>query len=113
MRKSGPQNAEEIRTLAKTLVWLNQGGSGDRGEINLNGPQEREVWQRLSAEDEGCKTEVCVSRMGGACPFYRTHLAAQSAHILVERAGPLADVVTGNRVLPEYNYLIVDEAHHL
>ena len=114
MRKTGPQNAEEVRILAKTLVWLNQGGSGDRGEINLNGPQEREVWQRLSAEDEGCKTEVCVSRTGGACPFYRTHLAAQSAHILVvNHALLLADVVTGNRVLPEYNYLIVDEAHHL
>ncbi|HNR01863.1 MAG TPA: helicase C-terminal domain-containing protein [Anaerolineaceae bacterium] len=114
MRKVGPQNAEEVRILAKTLVWLNAGGSGDRGEINLNGPQEREVWQRLSAEDEGCKTEVCVSRMGGACPFYRTHQDAQSSHILVvNHALLLADVVTGNRVLPEYNYLIVDEAHHL
>ncbi len=114
MRKTGPQTAEEVRILAKTLVWLNQGGSGDRGEINLNGPQEREVWQRLSAEDEGCKTEVCVSRMGGVCPFYRTHMAAQSSHILVvNHALLLADVVTGNRVLPEYNYLIVDEAHHL
>ncbi len=114
MRKTGPQNAEEVRILAKTLVWLNQGGSGDRGEINLNGPMEREVWQRLSAEDEGCKTEVCISRMGGACPFYRTHMAAQSSHILVvNHALLLADVVTGNRVLPEYNYLIVDEAHHL
>jgi DNA polymerase-3 subunit epsilon/ATP-dependent DNA helicase DinG len=25
----------------------------------------------------------------------------------------LADVATGNRVLPEYNYVIIDEAHHL
>ena len=114
MRKTGPQTAEELRIIAKTLVWLHQGGSGDRGEINLNGPFEREVWQRLSAEDEGCKTEVCVSRMGGACPFYRMRMAAQSSHILVvNHALLLADVVTGNRVLPEYNYLIVDEAHHL
>ena len=114
MRKNGPDTAEELRVLAKTLVWLQQGGSGDRGEINLNGPAEREVWQRLSAEDEGCRTDVCVSRMGGACPFYRTHMAAQSSHILVvNHALLLADVVTGNRVLPEYDYLIVDEAHHL
>ena len=114
MRKTGPENADELRVLAKTLVWLQQGGSGDRGEINLNGPAEREVWQRLSAEDEGCRTEVCVSRMGGACPFYRAHIAAQSSHILVvNHALLLADVMTGNRVLPEYKYLIVDEAHHL
>ncbi len=114
MRKNGPESADELRVLAKTMVWLYQGGSGDRSEINLNGMSEREVWQRLSAEDEGCRAEVCVSRTGGACPFYRTHMAAQSSHILVvNHALLLADVMTGNRVLPEYNYLIVDEAHHL
>lgn len=114
MRKNGPENADELRVLAKTLVWLYQGGSGDRSEINLNGPAERDVWLRLSAEDEGCKTEVCVARTGGACPFYQTRMAAQSSHVLVvNHALLLADVVTGNKVLPEYNYLIVDEAHHL
>lgn len=114
MRKNNPETADELRVLSKTLVWLQQGGSGDRGEINLNGPAEREVWQRLSAEDEGCRNDVCISRTGGACPFYRTHMAAQSSHILVvNHALLLADVMTGNRVLPEYNYLIVDEAHHL
>jgi DNA polymerase-3 subunit epsilon/ATP-dependent DNA helicase DinG len=114
IRKTGPANVDELRVLAKIGVWLNQGGSGDRSEINLNGPGERDVWARLSAEDEGCKAEVCMSRTGGACPFYKTHMAAQSAHILVvNHALLLADVITGNRVLPEYQYLIVDEAHHL
>lgn len=114
MRKNGPESVDELRVLAKVLVWLEQGGSGDRSEINLNGPAEREVWSRLSAEDEGCKAEVCMARTGGACPFYRVRMAAQSAHILiVNHALLLADVITGSRVLPEYNYLIVDEAHHL
>ncbi len=114
LRKTGPANPDELRVLAKISVWLNLGGSGDRSEINLNGPGERDVWSRLSAEDEGCKAEVCMSRTGGACPFYKTHMAAQSAHILVvNHALLLADVITGNRVLPEYQYLIVDEAHHL
>ena len=114
LRKNGPENTDELRVLAKVLVWLQQGGSGDRGEINLNGPNEREVWSRLSADDEGCKAEVCMSRTGGICPFHKTHMAAQSAHILVvNHALLLADIITGSRVLPEYNYLIVDEAHHL
>jgi DNA polymerase-3 subunit epsilon/ATP-dependent DNA helicase DinG len=40
--------------------------------------------------------------------------AAQSAHILVVNHAPLlADVATGNQVLPEYDYLVIDEAHHL
>lgn len=114
LRQRGPESMEEMRVLAKVLVWLGQGGTGDRNEINLNGPIERDKWMRISAEDEGCKAEVCMSRTGGACPFYRVKQAAQSAHIVVvNHALLLADVATGSRVLPEYEYLIVDEAHHL
>ncbi|MCD4671959.1 MAG: DEAD/DEAH box helicase family protein [Anaerolineaceae bacterium] len=114
MRRRTPNTKEEIRVLAKVLVWLWEGGSGDRNELNLNGPLEREVWSRLSAEDEACSAENCQSRMGGNCPFYQAHQAAQSAHlIVVNHALLLADVVTGNRVLPPFNHLIVDEAHHI
>lgn len=114
LRQKGPETPEEMRVLAKVLVWLHEGGRGDRSEINLNGPAEREVWMRLSAEDEGCKAEVCVSRMGGACPFYQSRQQALSAHlIIVNHALLLSDVVSGSRVLPEYQYLIVDEGHHI
>ncbi|HSB65180.1 MAG TPA: exonuclease domain-containing protein, partial [Anaerolineales bacterium] len=113
MRRRGPDTADEIRVLAKVLVWLQTTTTGDRNEINLNGPIERDVWMRLSADDEGCTTENCLKR-GGICPFYRAKQAALAAHILVvNHALLLADVATGNRVLPEYNYLIIDEAHHL
>ncbi len=114
IRQSGPENVDQMRVLAKIFVWLLEGGSGDRTEINLHGPVERDVWERLSAEDEGCKSEICLGRMGGNCPFFLAHQAAQNAHlIIVNHALLLADAVTGNRVLPEYNYLILDEAHHL
>ncbi len=114
LRKHGPRTAEEMRVLGKILVWLYQGASGDRTDINLNGPAEREVWTRLSAEDENCTPEVCLERQGGACPFFTARQAAQNAHILiVNHALLLTDAAIGNRVLPEYDYLIVDEAHHL
>jgi len=66
LRQRGPQSVEELRILGKILVWLWEGGSGDRNEITLHGPVEREVWQRLSAEDEECKAETCLKRTGGA-----------------------------------------------
>lgn len=113
-RRRGPENADEMRVLGKVLTWLQYTTTGDRAEINLNGPVERQVWMRISAEDEGCTTENCLKRTGGACPFYRVRQAALGAHILiVNHALLLADVAMGNRVLPEYEYLIVDEAHHL
>jgi DNA polymerase-3 subunit epsilon/ATP-dependent DNA helicase DinG len=114
MRRRKPDNVHEVRVLGKVLVWLLGSRTGDRTEINLNGPIERAVWSRLSAEDEGCRLEVCVKRTGGRCPFYRAKLAAENAHLLVvNHALLLADTATGNRVLPPYDYLIVDEAHHL
>lgn len=114
LRRRGPETVDELRVLAKILVWLESTHTGDRAEINLHGPGEREVWRRLSADDEGCTSETCLKRTGGICPFYRTHQAAQSANLLIiNHALLLADVATGNRVLPEYDMLIVDEAHHL
>jgi ATP-dependent DNA helicase DinG len=114
LRQRGPANVDEMRVLAKVLVWKQTSDSGDRGEINLNGPVERDIWQRLSADDEGCTAEDCQTRTSGGCPFYRARQLAQSAHLLVvNHALLLSDVATGNRVLPEYDYLIIDEGHHM
>lgn len=114
LRRRGPETAEELRVLAKVLVWLEESQSGDRGEINLNGPGERAVWSRISAADENCGGETCVRRMGGICPFHRAYQAAESAHIVVvNHALLLADVSTGSRVLPDYQYVVIDEAHHI
>jgi DNA polymerase-3 subunit epsilon/ATP-dependent DNA helicase DinG len=113
-RQRGPEGPEEMRVLGKVMIWLLEGGSGDRTEINLNGPIERDIWSRLSAEDDACKAEVCLSRTGGCCPFFRARQAAQSAHLLiVNHALLLSDVATGSRVLPDYDYLVIDEGHHL
>ncbi|MFW5713878.1 MAG: helicase C-terminal domain-containing protein [Brevefilum sp.] len=114
MRRRKPENEHEMRVLGKVLVWLLNSRTGDRSEINLNGNVERMVWSRLSAEDEGCRLEVCVKRTGGRCPFYRAKVAAENSHLLVvNHALLLADTATGNHVLPSFDYLIVDEAHHL
>ncbi|HUI90179.1 MAG TPA: helicase C-terminal domain-containing protein [Anaerolineales bacterium] len=114
LRQYGPRNADEMRVLAKVLVWRLQNESGDRNEINLTGNPERDVWLKISAEDDACTAETCIKRTGGACPFHRAKSAAQTAHLLiVNHALLLSDVATGSKVLPEYSYLIVDEAHHL
>lgn len=114
MRHFGPRNTDEMRVLAKVMVWQLTNSSGDRSEINLTGPTEREVWNRLSAEDDACTTETCIKRTGGACPFHRAKTASQSAHVLVvNHALLLSDVATGSKVLPEYAHLIIDEGHHL
>jgi DNA polymerase-3 subunit epsilon/ATP-dependent DNA helicase DinG len=114
IRQRFPANKNEMRVLAKVLVWLLENQSGDRNELNLTGPAEREMWARMSAEDDACGGETCVKSTGGACPFYKARQAAISAHVLiVNHALLLSDIASGSHVLPAYDYLIVDEAHHL
>ena len=113
LRRRKPANLEELRTLAKILVWLEHSSSGDRGEINLR-HGEWSVWKRLSAEDEDCTTFVCATQMAGACPYYKARAKAEAAHIVItNHALLIADARIDNRVLPDYHHLVVDEAHHL
>ena len=114
LHSHGVENADELRVLSKVLVWLYEGGKGDRGEINLNGPIDREIWERLNADFEGCRPNQCPHYRDGQCPFYAAKAKALKSHvIIVNHALLLTDMAYGNDVLPEYKYLIIDEGHHL
>lgn len=112
-RRRRPTSADELRTLAKILVWLLESDSGDKGEISLRGVEEHLTWQRLSADDEGCSLNRCQSMMDGTCPFYKARKAADAANLLVvNHALLISDAAADNRVLPDFNYLILDEGHN-
>jgi DNA polymerase-3 subunit epsilon/ATP-dependent DNA helicase DinG len=114
LRRLGPRLPEEMRLLAKVLVWFHQGGTGDRSEINLGSAGEASVWAKLSADSGDCQEDACHAETGEVCPYHRARRMAEGAHVLVvNHALLLADIATGQRVLPDYRYLVVDEAHHL
>jgi predicted DnaQ family exonuclease/DinG family helicase len=111
LRRKPDLTVDELRVVAKILVWLPGTTTGDRGELNLMG-DENVIWARLSAEHEACDPEVCSHI--GTCFFYRARRRAEEAHlIVVNHSLLLSDMVTDNRVLPRYQHLIIDEAHHL
>lgn len=114
LRHRGDLSSDEMRVLAKILVWLPSTVTGDRGELFLPTPQERAIWGLVASDPENCLAERCPYRRQGKCFFYRARRQAEGAHlIVVNHALLLSDVAVENRVLPEYRYLIVDEAHHL
>lgn len=114
MRSRADLSDDELRVLARVLVWLAQTTTGDRAEIFLWGGREEAIWARLATESGSCTAERCETSQGGRCFFYRNRRQADSAHLLIaNHALLLSDVAAGNRVLPEYRHLIVDEAHHL
>jgi DNA polymerase-3 subunit epsilon/ATP-dependent DNA helicase DinG len=114
VRRRKPTSIDELRMTAKILFWLLESTTGDKGEISLRGPDEQMTWNRLSAEDEGCTLDRCRSQMSGICPFYQARKAAETADlVVVNHALLVTDAMTDNRVIPDYRYLVIDEAHHL
>jgi DNA polymerase-3 subunit epsilon/ATP-dependent DNA helicase DinG len=113
VRRRRPTNRDELRLMAKILVWMQRSGTGDRAEITLLG-SENAVWARLSAEDEGCTTHQCETLMRGVCPFYKARKKAETSQILiVNHALLISDATSENSVLPDYRCAIIDEAHQL
>jgi DNA polymerase-3 subunit epsilon/ATP-dependent DNA helicase DinG len=110
-RRRRVSSPEELRMLARLLVWTHESQSGDRGEISLRRDEEY-FWARLNAEDEGCTENQCRSHMDGVCPFHRARQAAASAHLVVVNHALLtADALAERPVLPPYDRVIIDEAH--
>ncbi|MHB0858921.1 MAG: helicase C-terminal domain-containing protein [Anaerolineae bacterium] len=113
MRRGHQVTTEEARLLAKVLSWLGQTRTGDRAELLLIN-SDLELWTNLQASSETCMGEHCMYRQNGQCFFARARARAERAHlIIVNHALLLSDLALDNRILPEFKYLIVDEAHHL
>ncbi len=114
--KAAKENSEGLSwkekiVMARLTTWMEQDGTGDRDSVNLR-QGESELFSQLASSSENC--------LGGDCPFYRDcfyHKSKQKAQnadlIIVNHALLLSDVKMGETILPKYQYLIVDEAHHL
>jgi predicted DnaQ family exonuclease/DinG family helicase len=113
LRTGDRLSLDEARLLARIKVWLLSTQSGDRAELNLNSG-EFSIWNKLCAEFDERLESQCPHYQRGTCYLFRARKAAESAHlIVVNHALLLSDMVADNKVLPPFNHLIVDEAHHL
>ncbi|MCH7706274.1 MAG: 3'-5' exoribonuclease [Chloroflexi bacterium] len=108
MAQSGDLSADDARMMAKTLVWLQGTATGDRAEMRVPARDMR-AWDQISARGAG------DCNVGDGVCFLRTARArAEGAHVVVvNHALLLSDLASGGSVIPHYDHLIVDEAHHL
>jgi len=110
---AGDLSPSDRMLLIKTLFWLPHTITGDRAELHLS-PAEEDSWQRLSATSEACTPVRCAYHRVGVCFLARARRAAEDSHIVIaNHALLLSDLASRSRVLPDYDVLIVDEAHHL
>ena len=101
---------DDARLLSKTSVWMQTTQSGDRAEINLAG-RDAGSWSHISAGEKG----FCPGlRDGTPCFLRAARERAEQAHIIVvNHALLLSDLAHGGGLIPEYQHLIIDEAHNL
>ena len=101
---------DDARLLSKTSVWMQNTLSGDRAEINLSG-RDAGSWSHISAGEKG----FCPGlRDGTPCFLRAARERAEQAHIVVvNHALLLSDLARGGGLIPEYQHLIIDEAHNL
>ena len=98
----------DLRFALKVMVWLSSTKTGDREEIQLTNPDQR-LWERVCARSG----DDCYNREG-ECFFRQARARAADSDILVvNHALLLANAQAGGSLLPEYKYLVIDEAHHL
>ena len=110
LAKADSLSGDDTRLLSKTLIWLGDTSTADRGEINLSG-RDAANWNRISAGEKG----QCPGTRGeGLCFLRAARDRADGAHmIVVNHALLMSDLALGGGLLPEYDHLIIDEAHHL
>ena len=102
----------ELVFYLKTLVWLTKTVTGDKSELNIM-PLQYLYWNEISADQDTC--------LGSTCPWChrqcfvsKARRQAEAADLLiVNHSLLLADIRLQNVLLPAYDYLIIDEAHHL
>lgn len=102
---------EQKEFLQRAVVWAAQTQSGDRQELKLDS-RLLAHWGLVACERRGCWRE--------RCPFQDSCFRQQMIRrlekadlIVVNHALLLADARLGKGVLPEYQYLVIDEAHNL
>ena len=112
-RKRGELNTDEAGALIKVLAWLPTTTTGDWAELSLTAG-EKAIWPRLAADGEHCLGPQCPFYRKRTCFLYRARWRAAGAHVIVvNHSLLLSEINAQGAVLPEYKYLVVDEAHNL
>ena len=113
LRKSGEHSQAEIRLLIRIMMWLPLTNDADKAELSMN-PDQLSIWDKVCAQVDNCLGGNCPFMRRETCFLYKARQAAEEAHIIVvNHALLLSDIATGGNILPDYRYLVIDEAHHL
>ncbi len=107
----------ELTSIIKILIWLNHTETGDLDELNLQN-KETQLYEEICADPSYMTAPEEYSASHLPSPridfLENARRKAESADIIVvNHALLIQDHLTDNKILPEAQILIADEAHHL
>ncbi|WP_051273157.1 helicase C-terminal domain-containing protein [Desulfotruncus alcoholivorax] len=97
--------------FSRILIWLQDTKNGDKSELNVTGP-ENYYWLRVCSDAELCFGNSCTWQ--SSCFISRARQQAEISPVVITNHSLLfSDLVADVKILPSYNALVIDEAHHL
>ncbi|WP_308639175.1 ATP-dependent DNA helicase DinG [Paenibacillus silvisoli] len=103
--------AEDRITAAQMVVWLGESGHGDQEELNF-GNRGADFWGTVASDADSCLNRSCP--WFKRCYYHRAKQEANIADVVITNHSMLfTDIRADHRLLPAYEHLILDEAHHL
>lgn len=102
-------NYDTTLTKMQILVWLTETNTGDRDELNLSSGGNI-FWNKIKNE----QTIFAMNKLWQEKDFYlRAKNEAQDADIIITNHSLLLSNLSAEKTfLPEFDYAIIDEAHH-
>ncbi|MBI3943855.1 MAG: DEAD/DEAH box helicase, partial [Chloroflexi bacterium] len=114
MRHRSDLSLDEVRLMTKILAWMPTTLTGDKSELTLTSQTEQGLWNEVAANNDHCPRDRCNAEYGDRCYFNLARRLAESAHVVVvNHSLLLSNINVEGRAIPEFDYLIIDEAHQL
>lgn len=108
-KASGQRLVAPSLALERLWAWAERTETGDRAELPFT--PRAEDWETLDADADDCVGEYC-DRFAD-CHFFARRDAARFADVVVvNHALFFLDLVSGGALLPAYDFVVLDEAHH-
>ena len=107
---------EEVEEIAEIEAWVDRTVDGSRADLPWQ-PQPQ-VWDKVVSDRDNCLGRNCETYdvcfyFKARREMYNADLLIVNHHLLFSDLAIRKDSEAAVSVLPDYDYLIIDEAHHL
>ena len=104
----------DINDLERIKEWASQTSDGNKASIEPQPPQS--IWLEIASDRHDCLGKECPTY--SKCFYFKMRKLAFQANLIITNHHLLftdldIKMKGGKGVLPNYNYLILDEAHHI